>query len=163
MKIIFLDIDGVLNSKNPTESCGQYVGIEDRLVIKLQKIVKATGAKIVLTSSWRYDWEPVHKDNQEPLGTYLDRKLSKYGLYAMDKTDPHCLYARGRGIHEWLNGKYVESFVILDDEAHDYEEVKLKERWIQTYDVDDGGITDEDVARAIDLLNNGIKCQKSKT
>lgn len=163
MKIIFLDVDGVLNCRNTTEICMGFTGIEDRLVKQLQKIVKATGAKIVLVSSWRYSWEQSDKENQDELGTYLDRKLSKQGLYILDKTDPHCLFARGRGIHEWLNGRYVESFVILDDEAHDYEEVKLKERWIQTYDVDDGGITDEDAARAIDLLNNGIKCQKSKT
>lgn len=161
MKIIFLDVDGVLNCGNTNDICMGFTGIEDRLVKQLQKIVKATGAKIVLVSSWRYYWEQSDKENQDELGTYLDRKLSKQGLYILDKTDPHCLYARGRGIHEWLNGKYVESFVILDDETHDYEAVNLSNRWIQTYDVDDGGITDEDVEKAIKILNGEPGGKKS--
>lgn len=160
-KIIFLDVDGVLNCKNTKDVCINFVGIEDRLVKKLRDIVDATGAKIVLVSTWRYYWEPNNKDGQDEMGTYLDKKLSKQGLYIRDKTDPYCLFARGKGIWEWLKDKYVESFVILDDEAHDYEEVKLKDRWIQTYDVVDGGITDEDVAKAIEILNREPGGKKS--
>ncbi|MEE1504555.1 MAG: HAD domain-containing protein [Acutalibacteraceae bacterium] len=161
-KIIFLDVDGVLNCKNTRDVCMNFVGIEDRLVKKLQTIVNATGAKIVLVSTWRYYWEPSDKEGQDEMGTYLDKKLSKQGLYIRDKTDPYCLFARGKGIWEWLKDKYVESFVILDDEAHDYEEVNLKSRWIQTYDVDDGGITDEDVEKAIKILNGNTSGGKNE-
>lgn len=154
MKVIFLDVDGVLNCRNTRDMCMGFVGIEDRLVKKLQKIVNATNAKIVLVSTWRYYWEQSNKEGQDEMGTYLDKKLSKQGLYILDKTDPHCLFARGRGIHEWLNGKYVDGFVILDDEAHDYKEVKLEGHWVQTFDVVDGGITDEDVEKAIKILND---------
>lgn len=60
MKIIFLDIDGVLNSDEYFDKI-KYLKIEgieseiDRKKVKLlQEAVKQTGAKVVLTSSWRY-------------------------------------------------------------------------------------------------------------
>ena len=60
-KYIFLDIDGVLNCNNTTDDCFGMTGIEDRLVEKLSTIVNATGAGIVLTSTWRDYWEPEKK------------------------------------------------------------------------------------------------------
>ena len=152
-KYIFLDIDGVLNCNNTTDDCFGMIGIEDRLVKKLSTIVNATGAEIVLTSTWRDYWELTEKESQDPEGTYLDEKLLKQGLRISGKTDPDWLYKRGKGIVEWLKVKNVESFVILDDEPHDYKEVNLEQHWIQTYDVNDGGITDEDVVKAIKILS----------
>jgi hypothetical protein len=152
-KYIFLDIDGVLNCNNTTDDCFGMTGIEDRLVKKLSTIVNATGAEIVLTSTWRDYWESDKKESQDAEGTYLDEKLLKQGLHISAKTDPDWLYKRGEGIVEWLKDKNVESFVILDDEPHDYKEVNLEQHWIQTYDVNDGGITDEDVVKAIKILS----------
>ena len=148
-----MDIDGVLNCNNTTELFLGMMGIEDRLVEKLSIIVKETGAEIVLVSTWRDYWEPLEKGKQDAEGAYLDCKFEKHGIYIKDKTDPNWLYKRGEGIVEWLKDKNVESFVILDDEPHDYKEVNLEQHWIQTYDVNDGGITDEDVVKAIDNLN----------
>ena len=152
-KYIFLDIDGVLNCNNTTELFLGMTGIEDRLVEKLSAIVKATEAEIVLVSTWRDYWEPQAKEKQDAEGTYLDYMLQKQELHISDKTDPNWLYKRGEGILEWLEDKNVESFVILDDELHDYKELNLEKHWIQTYDVNDGGITDEDVIKAIRILN----------
>ena len=68
MKIIFLDIDGVLNSENHgIEMYKQMKAHEldentyyhtwdlpdEDTLLPLKKIVDATGAKIVLSSSWR--------------------------------------------------------------------------------------------------------------
>ena len=50
LKVIFLDVDGVLNSKQDGNSIKLRTDSHFRL---LQEIVKATGAKIVLSSSWR--------------------------------------------------------------------------------------------------------------
>lgn len=47
-KAIFLDIDGVLNDDH------FGIKIEEERVALLAKIVKETGASIVLSSSWRY-------------------------------------------------------------------------------------------------------------
>ena len=56
MKIVFLDIDGVLNSLNYRRRMGmQYFSdmIDRRKMPLLKKIVEATNAKIVLSTTWR--------------------------------------------------------------------------------------------------------------
>lgn len=151
-KVVFLDIDGVLNCNNTTELYLGMTGIEGRLVEKLRAIVNATGAEIVLVSTWRDYWEPHEKEKQDAEGTYLDLMFQKQGIHISDKTDPNWLFKRGEGILEWLKGKNVESFVILDDEPHDYKELNLEKYWVQTHDVNDGGITDEDVLKAVQIL-----------
>jgi predicted mannosyl-3-phosphoglycerate phosphatase (HAD superfamily) len=50
MKIIFLDIDGVLNNYN---TLGEGLNWESNAVKILKRIIKETGAKVVLSSTWR--------------------------------------------------------------------------------------------------------------
>ena len=55
MKVIFLDIDGVLNCKetrNPRKF--PYI-VDERLLERLLKLRERTGAEVVLSSTWRYD------------------------------------------------------------------------------------------------------------
>ena len=55
MKVIFLDIDGVLNcSKTPNPKTLPYI-VDRRLLRRLIRVVDQTSAKIVLPSTWRYD------------------------------------------------------------------------------------------------------------
>ena len=56
MKVIFLDIDGVLNCGTTTEltKTGDRF-VENKFIERLKKIVDETGAKVVLSSDWRYD------------------------------------------------------------------------------------------------------------
>src|SRR5260370_34823589 len=55
MKIIFLDIDGVLNCDNtPNPRKFPYI-IDKKLLARLKKLLDRTGAKVVLSSSWRCD------------------------------------------------------------------------------------------------------------
>ena len=65
-KIVFLDVDGVLNSITTKDRCGPYVGIDDKKVSNLKDIIDATSAKIVLVSSWKEGWkkEPQHKKDK---------------------------------------------------------------------------------------------------
>ena len=57
-KIIALDIDGVLNcDTTKARSPSGYIGVSDKLIKRLKKIVDDTGAKIVLSSDWRIDRE----------------------------------------------------------------------------------------------------------
>ena len=86
MKIVFLDIDGVLNCEGSRSRCVGYRGIDDKKVENLAKIVKATGAEIVLTSTWKEDWRKTDKAHQGMMANYLDKKLKKQGLNALDKT-----------------------------------------------------------------------------
>ncbi len=54
-KIIFLDIDGVMNSLNlrPQDPQGLIDFLDPRNVAVLNAIVRATGAVVVVTSTWR--------------------------------------------------------------------------------------------------------------
>ena len=78
-KVIFLDVDGFLNCHSTKDSCGGYIGIDDKKVALLKEIVDATGAIIILVSSWKEWWtnNPRYKPNQDEMATYLDEKLAK--------------------------------------------------------------------------------------
>jgi len=55
MKTLFLDIDGVLNSLSRQDDSGElFREIFPEHVKALNRIVRATAAKVVLSSSWRY-------------------------------------------------------------------------------------------------------------
>lgn len=154
LKIIFLDIDGVLNCSNTKDRCEAYVGIEDKKVELLKQIVDATKAKLVLVSTWRYTWfkEDYLKSKQDELANYLDAKLAKYGLSIYDKTDDEAI-GRGQGIIEYLNNQNekVDSFIVIDDEMFDYKETKLTKNLIQT-SYDKGGLQNKHISKAIDKL-----------
>lgn len=62
MKVIFLDIDGVLNSNDwyvKTRGVGGYNGgdIDPECIELINDLIDATGAKIIMSSSWRSDYE----------------------------------------------------------------------------------------------------------
>jgi hypothetical protein len=153
MKVIFLDVDGVLNCVDTTDLCGGYVGIENAKVKLLRRIVEATGAEIVLTSTWKDGWSKTDKDKkQDVFGCFLDRELERECLTILDKTEDDGVH-RGKGIRDWMNGRDVESFVILDDKNYDYRKCGLSPYHVKTefYD-ENGGLNEEHVARAIGVL-----------
>ncbi len=156
MKVIFLDVDGVLNCQSSKSRCADYrgiIGIDNDKVKRLRRIVETTKAKIVLCSSWKSRWERVYKEDQGELANYLDRKLKRERLHIIDKTkDNGC--DRGDGIIKWVGEHNVESFIILDDDMFDYESLDLASRVIKTsFYADNGGLQDEHVELAIALLS----------
>lgn len=156
MKLIFLDIDGVLNCQNSRTKCMGFIGIDDDKVKRLKQIVDATDAKIILCSSWKNGWEPVFKDEQREDGHYIDRKMKRQGLKIINKTDDKGS-DRGAGIKKFLeNFKSVDSWIVLDDEVFDdYEELGIMPHLVQTdFYNDNGGIQEEHVQLAIKILNN---------
>ena len=140
MRVIFLDIDGVLNANddfggkkkpNPYVSSDdgyRYCGISTSKVRRLKWIVDKTDAKIVLVSSWKGDYEDYLKNHTNRVGKYLYNKLRKQELRIFDTTyrfslDFHSY--RGTEISTWLANQKepVESWVVLDDEIfRDYRE-----------------------------------------
>lgn len=122
MKIIFLDIDGVLNSDEYFDKISNLdiQGIEQEIDIEKVKLLKEaineTGAKVVLSSSWRYTRK----------GQQLKELLSNYEIY-VDST-PFIQNERGLEIKQWLSeNQCIEDFVILDDELFDsYDDVLTK-------------------------------------
>jgi hypothetical protein len=53
--IVFLDIDGVLNcKKTPNPRKLPYI-IDPKLLKRFEGLLERTGAKVVLSSTWRHD------------------------------------------------------------------------------------------------------------
>ncbi len=121
MKVLFLDFDGVLNNKAFFEGFkGRFVPDEDMIdpqaVGLLQDIIDKTGAKIVISSSWRKGF-----DLEE-----LQAMLKNKGLVRAEiigKTPAKMsLYHRGGEIRMWLRDYVdksdpIEGIVILDDDS----------------------------------------------
>ena len=113
MKVIFLDVDGVLNSdeyfQRPDykEKTGIETDVDAEKVALLKEATDATGAHIVLTASMR----------RLNIGKGLIKLLNSFGIFP-DST-PHINYERGLEIDAWLKEHpEVEDYVILDDEIY---------------------------------------------
>lgn len=124
MKVIFLDIDGVLNNDRTKERFEGYVFVSDDKILLLKELIDQTGAKIVLSSTWRRGWfckehvsEPTSADLQDiRLFEALVSKLKEFDIELMDYTEDFGF--RGEEIDLWLKqwrGEPIESYVILDD------------------------------------------------
>lgn len=57
MKVIFLDIDGVVNCATTKQRHGGFIGIDPEKAELVKRLIKNTGAKVVLSSTWRLDEE----------------------------------------------------------------------------------------------------------
>lgn len=114
MKVIFLDIDGVLNSDLTKERTKQSasVFVSDIYIRHLKEIIDVTGAVIVLSSDWRLD-----RDDKRYNADFLQlkEKLLNFGIEIFDFT-PNFNNARGGEIQSWIESHpEVGNFVILDD------------------------------------------------
>lgn len=156
MKIIFLDVDGVLNEDKSRARCCGYKGIDDKKAENLAKIVKATDARIVLISTWKDDWRKTDKVRQGFLANYLDKKLLKQGVSIFDKTESldkqGFYFSRGEGILRYLEKNPADGFVILDDYQFDYDACGLTGNYVKT-DAYNGGLTELLAQKSIEILN----------
>ena len=151
MKIIFLDIDGVLNYETcwgrPENENTQDVWDED-CVSELNRIVEETGAKIVVSSTWRL-YDDAYAIIIEKMGIKEGSIIGKTKDYLpIIKAGGTC---RGDEIQDWLDttNDVIENFVILDD---DDDMGELVPYLIQT-DFRDKGLTKEIADKAILFLN----------
>ena len=124
-KIIFLDIDGVLNTEDsfrymPAPDAPEilYVGIDDDKLLNLKHIVDATGAEIYLTSTWKNNWEKANKEKQDAFANEIDNRFAAVGLKVAGKTYDKAWKYRAAGIHQVLTELHPEAWVILDDEIY---------------------------------------------
>lgn len=124
MKIIFLDIDGVLNSHRYDVSKGDSEGnIDGSRLALLRRLIDTVKAKIVLTSSWRCHWDPKGECSDE-IGKQLEEIFLQYGISLYDKT-PEINNDRTKEIRAWLlSHTDIDGFVIFDDIKLGWEELE---------------------------------------
>ena len=121
MKVLFLDIDGVLNNTQTRETFEDYIFVSDDKILLLKQIIDATDAKIVLSSSWRKGWRfkdqnPACANEDVRLFKALEYKLKEFDIELISYTGH--FWHRGKEIDNWLkswDGEKIESYVILDD------------------------------------------------
>ena len=163
MRVVFLDIDGVLNYKYSKSHVGMYTGIDTIRVKRLAKIVEATGAKIVLTSTWKDGFAVGKTKWEQPseLGRYLYNKLRRQHLFVYDKvSDKFSWRGRRLAIDDWLkkHPEVGEQYIVLDDEMfpnyYDHEFFPHLFKTIDKTSIDEwAGLTEDLTAQAIIALN----------
>lgn len=117
MKILFLDVDGVMNCQDTfRKEPNAHFPIDTYMAFLVGKIVLDTGCKVVLSSSWRH-----HKESVE----YIHRRI--VDIYDQTGDEPYddnrpsgaenC--QRGREIKTWMDSqKYkIDAYAILDDDS----------------------------------------------
>ena len=161
--IIFLDIDGVLNSLPYFESIKDtdetYNEISDFHLKKLAEIYHTCNAEIVLSSTWRDLDDPSDKVCYQ-MYEYLLKSLAKYDMKITSKT-PMIHMNRPLEIITWVNNQTDKeniNFVSLDDDfsVKDYAQYKIADKLIHTKffcnDISEGGLQQEHVNKAIRIL-----------
>lgn len=148
MKVIFLDFDGVI-----TIPPKWYLKADKIKWVK--KIVDGTGAKIVISSSWRCGVPPsldltiekmLGRPNRCPRNRMLNWLIDN--LY---DTTPIYSSPRGKEIQAWLdNHPETDNYVILDDDGDMLPSQAY--HFVQTNYED--GLTETEAVRAIKVLNN---------
>lgn len=130
MKVIFLDIDGVLNAaklrngwfvRQDGQEVDGLIGIAREPVACLNRLIEESGAKLVLSSAWRllHGLERT-KANLERSGfRHGDAFVGETPLLVTRAGSVTSVLPRRREIREWARGwtgEPIESFVILDDD-----------------------------------------------
>ena len=118
MRLVFLDFDGVLNSRALVERAPSPLAIGPGLldadaVMRVERFCVAAGAEIVVTSTWRLTFDRAA----------LEDMLRAKGLITarVRGVTPMIPHKRGRGqeIQSWLDAQssaHLEGIVIFDDD-----------------------------------------------
>lgn len=166
IKIIFLDIDGVLATPEYLKD-GLWALHPEKQKL-LGKLLINTDAKIVLSSSWRLSTLEETKKHMQAEGFLFIFKIIGVTIrayqYLERGTGVHLSIPRGVEIKQWIdtnihsdNGKNWNrkklgidfTYVILDDESDML--LEHKDNFVKTKG--EIGLTEDDVNMAIEILN----------
>lgn len=146
MKIIFLDLDGVLNNWYQPD----LIARENLNILK--KILALSKAKIVLTSSNKY---PLQRQNIKNItGSYLEKYvkiIQNEGISIYDVT-PYVKEDRSLEIKAYLESNTnITDFVIIDDELvePDFLKYQVLLDW-------DRGLQEEHIKPVLAILNGNL-------
>ncbi len=121
MKVIFLDIDGVLVTRNSIKY--QYLNFPDETNIRfskkavknLNKLIRLTEAKVVISSTWRL----FH--SLEKLQNIFEEQKIKGEIISTTSVEKASIeedIPRGQKIADWLSeNTNIEKYVIIDDDV----------------------------------------------
>ena len=143
MNIIFLDVDGVLNSAKEL-SGGPFSKISLNV---LKRIVDETNAKIVVISSWR-----LLEFSRKILLSELEKYHLKESVIGMT---PHLPSNREEEIMTYLKSNEFPNlnFIILDDQVIEYQDLEEHVIKIDPY----FGLNEEHLEICIHLLTSKTK------
>ncbi len=158
---IFLDVDGVLNSKFWDDehqreiSEGKYVDLE--AVKLLGDLVRRTDAKVILHSGWRF-WFDESMNPLRPEAEYFADAMKKEGIsiagVTPDLTTEEIRITKKFSLVKadeillWLKENACDNWVVLDDlDLHNSE---ISGHQVMTNA--DRGLTEADVEKAVAIL-----------
>lgn len=141
MKVLFLDIDGVVNSEESFKNgSGGNTDIDPYMAFLVGKIQLETDCKVVLSSSWRH-----HPDGIKMVEDRVVKIIDKTPFSRSKERDK-----RGYEIQDWLDAHpEVSRYAIIDDSGDMLEE--QMENFFQT--TWQKGITEEIMQKIIIHLN----------
>lgn len=160
MNVVFLDIDGVLNSnkwysnrfKDPDyEGEGKLFHADDFDPHAIALLNELSDCKIVLSTSWRFDYDATCDDLK-----FNGVKLEVIGAtpYIPFMSDEELEYAafptRGKEIKSWLEHNKADHYVILDDENKSSFPYPLSDHLVHTNAKI--GLTEADIEMAKQIL-----------
>lgn len=173
IKILFLDIDGVLNSIPHThddflklehefgkeQALRKSYGFNIDLVAKLKTIIEKTNCKIVFSTSWRH-FKDHHIEGDNWRKTLAELLEVGPGIFIGDTpilsivSDEEFKRLRGTEIKNWIDASDKEPFnyCVLDDEICDIITVIPHENVVQTNS--NTGLSNLEVEKCIDILNH---------
>ena len=137
MKILFLDIDGVVNCATTKQRHRGFIGIQPDKATIIRRIINETKCEVVLSSTWRKDINSMAE---------VKRRVCHF----IDRTPNSSSGIRGNEIKFWLDQHpEVTKYAILDDDSDMLEE-QLPNFFKTTWK---GGITEEIADAVIKHLN----------
>lgn len=155
-KVIFLDIDGVLNNQNFIIKLINLIGktqysqllkdlgeipFDYRSCKLLKKLIKETNSEIVLSSTWR-------------ISKILINGIEKYAELKIKDITPRLYDIRGKEIKQYLdNHTEISNYVILDDDTGMLEE--QLENFVHINSLN--GFKKTDYIKAKNILNKEVQ------
>jgi len=162
MKALFLDVDGVLNSvdwmqqidgRNAWDQADGGTQLDPAAVLRLERIVRETGALVVISSSWRKMYDPETIEGFLRRHGFTGKVIGEtaHHIPMEERTTEQQSsgkYQRGWEIKAWVDEHpEVTHFAILDDDS-DMDGVA--DHFVHTEYPH--GLTDEHVRKVLDLL-----------
>jgi len=116
MKVLFLDIDGVVNCVTTAQRHRGMIGIDPYMALLVDRIIQATGCEVVLSSTWRL-FEESRKEVKKQVCDFIDvtphLPLREFG----GSCDAESC-ERGMEVAAWLKDHpEVTQYAILDDNS----------------------------------------------